>query len=401
MARRADMRDFVFDLEGTAEGSAYRVQVKNDSGEKNRQVIINNDDPFLTVGTLLDVIHGKTRVGGDDATLIIANFQFVPSGNKRFVSANLTWTFSCDDPAVNIAVEQITPHGNWVLDAVTLKVDQAVSGNASISPQGGPISAGSLGGEYRRGTAKEVVRHTSVQGTQRMEARHEGGFDSVRWHLRENENDKQGICRMLRVGVLLTQRVRPGMKPRPGTPIFQGNVDIVVEKGFWSKGKEFIKPVWKKADKDKDEPVLFQRTEERVSGLFDDLIDRDSLAAVNLTDDIMSMSMHEDFGDLRKAREKRRQKKLEEQQEKVREEEERRRKQKEEEKKEESKQAEAESRSESRGNEAAGLDGGQRVLTQTLAHPPPSSFPPWVAYIALGVLLMYAWQKLVALLGGG
>jgi hypothetical protein len=240
-----------------------------------------------------------------------------------------------------------------------------------------------------------------------METRGQGGFDSVRWYLKENENDEKGICRLLQVGVLLTQKVIPGMKPQPGTPIFRGAVDIAVDKGVWSNTRTYVQRVWKDADKGKDDAIIFQRTEERVSGYFDDLIDRDNLAAISLTDDIMSMSLHENFEDLRKDREERKRKKLEEQQKQEREEEERRKKeenerkiQQEEDERKKKKQQEKERRNEAAGNEAGGMEGGQGSQTWHAVQPPSPPLPPWVTYIALGILIMYAWQKLVALFVG-
>src|SRR5580698_80430 len=114
MASKKVLDDMVFDFDGEGEGGFFRLRMTNRDGELNRRVMYNKGEKFLIVATLLDVAHGKMASGGgEDATLLIANFLFVPSGGKRFVEANISWTFTSDDPAVEVAVENIAPRGSW------------------------------------------------------------------------------------------------------------------------------------------------------------------------------------------------------------------------------------------------------------------------------------------------
>lgn len=165
---------------------------------------------------------------------------------------------------------------------------------------------------------------------------------------------------MLQVGILLKRPILPGMKPRNGEPpTFRGAVDITIDKGYWSKGKAYFDRVFKKQEK--DQAISFRPDKPRTSGYFK--IDKANLRATSLADDIMDMSLHENFEEFRKERENRK---------------------RENEEKEEKQRREVEEKSQQ----------GKQIepVTSSATH-----LPVWVIYVALGMLSMYVWQKLMKL----
>jgi len=402
MARKERLDDCLFDFDDDGEGGFYRVPMTNRPGELNRHVMVNRGDKFLMVATLLDVVHGKmSNGGGDDATLLVATFQFLPSAKKRFVSANITWTFRSDDPAVEVAVQSIAPTAGWALNPVTLNLETTFGANANVGgPGASPVTAGA-GGEYGHKTAKDLVYHTQVDGIKLNMERNSGGFDSARWHLLENQQDRRGICRSLQVGVLLTRTVLKGMKPRPGPPpTFKSTLEITVVKDGWSQAASGMTKAFKKTEEDED--IVFRPGEDRVSGYFD--IDKDNLGSVDLTNDIMHMSLYSSFDDLHKEREERKRRKHE--QEEQREQEEAARK-KEAEEAAEKLRVEEEDRKRQREKKKEvqiPVEGGVGPHTTNRAAGEPARagpqtaslffFPPWVFYIVLGMVVMYIWQRL-------
>ena len=380
-----DLHDCVFDFDGEGEGGFFRVDMTNREGELNRHVMINRGDKYLMTATLLDVVHGKLRDGSDDeATLLVAGFNFLPSGNKRFVDANITWTFTSDDPTVDVEVESIAPFGSWSLNPVTLKLESNIGIKANAGPGTGPVAA-NVSGEYGEKAAKDLEYHTLVEGSRRMENRNYGGFDSVRWYLKENAKDRRGICRMLQVGILLKRTTSSEKKSkRDPAPTFRGTLDITVDKGVLSKAKSFVERVRKNMKK--DEAVVFRPGMDRVSGHFD--IPNHNLSSVDLTEDIMYMSLHESFENLRKEREERKRKKREEAEKK---------KQEEEDKK---KQDEGEKDT----TIGAGIAANSSALAQSQVrgiHASLMNRPPvWLYYVALGMLGMYLSQQVAKFWSG-
>ncbi|KAK4141641.1 uncharacterized protein C8A04DRAFT_13904 [Dichotomopilus funicola] len=368
-------QSLVFDLTDDDQGGFYRVTMANQSGELNRRAMINRGDQFLVVAELVDAVHGKApttvtnpdgtvKTVDEDATLLIANFYFLPSRDKRFVGAIITWTFTSDDPAVEIAVDEIAPRGTWSFAPVQQAREVTATGKASAGPKGGPASV-NLSGEYGLKKTTELDFHTKVSGAPRMMNRAHGGYDGVRWTLVENDASRSGICRMLQVGVLLRRTVVAGKTPaRPGSPApaptFRGELDVVADKSGWSKVASRAKRVWKSAER--DEAVVFQPGTDRRSGNFD--IDSKNLKAVDLQHDVMFMSLHESFEEVRKERDERAAKKREE--------------------KEKGKNAEKENIEK---KEAKGGTGGSGLQVQV---------PSWVFFVLAGVAGLWLWQQLVA-----
>lgn len=298
----------VFDLNSENEGGVYRVAMTNAEGELNRHVMVNRGDKFQVTANLLDVAHGTVRDTGDDATLLIASFYFLPSRKKRFIEATITWAFTSDDPSVEIAVEKLAPEGSWSLAPVRQSLEKSVTGKANAGPGIGPVTA-SIGGEFGMKKTLENDHHTTIMGVKRMVNRDKGGFDAVRWTLMENEATKTGICRMLQVGILLKRTILKGETPKSGSaPKFRGELEMVVDKGGWSEVASKARRVWKKAEK--DEAIEFQPGTDRNSGNFD--INKTMLGDLDLQSDVMFMSLHQSFEDIRKEREERTRKKREE-----------------------------------------------------------------------------------------
>lgn len=217
----------------------------NKDGKINRTLMVSRGEKFIVVATLMDVVHGKMKDGGDDATLLIACFRFKPSGKNRFKNANITWTFTSDDPAVQVDVVGAAPEDRWALDPVTEKLERNWSVNASAGPNIPPVSA-TAGAQYGGKKGKDIVRHTTVDGTILALERDDGECDSIRWSLAENEANPDGICRMFVAGVLVKRTIKPGMTPRPGpTPIFLGAIDIHADKHVQSGLKTWTEKVFK------------------------------------------------------------------------------------------------------------------------------------------------------------
>lgn len=358
---------FVFDLSGDNEGGFYRVVMTNRPGELNRRVMVDRGGKFQVTANLLAVAHNITEDGGiGDETLLIATFSFVPSREKRFVGATITWTFTSDDPAIEVSAEKTAPAGTWSLNPIKQSQENHFLGTASISPGAGPVT-GTVGGEYGIKRTTDVHFHTKVNGVLRNLTRNTGGHDTVRWTLEENKADKTGICRILQVGVRLKRKIIEGQTPKPGPPtLFRGELEVVVDKASWSEIASKAKRVWKKTEK--DDAIVFQPGVDLKSSTFD--IVKSNLDALDLETDVMFMSLHESFEDVRKERAERMKSKREEGEQKK--------------KREEVKQQAA----------AATVDGN--IVTAITSRPPPI----WVYYVAAGVAGMYLWQQLMKFVFG-
>lgn len=379
-----------FDLSGEGEGGFFRVDMHNQEGELNRNVMLSKGNKFVATATLLEVVHGKWKDGGgDDATLLIASFRFIPSAEKRFQNARIDWTFTSDDPAIDVVVADIAPDASWISDPVTLKLERTLGLKGNLGATFTPASAG-LEASYEGKEAKDLQYHTSVDGSIRMENKQEGGYNSARWVLKENPGDPRGICRMLQVAVLLKRIVLKGQTPGPRpTQTFNSVMKIAVDKGRWPSTeakRDIQESAWKKTPR--DEPVIYHPDEPRESGDFE--IDKNDLHTTRLTDDIMYMSMHEAFEDLKKERQAKK---------KAKEVEEERKKQEEVEAKrilDAGNKEPGQSSPEIKAPAVAERNGMTEHQTpiQQGGRAVPMQIPAW-AYVILGILVMYVFQQLV------
>ncbi|KAH6653767.1 hypothetical protein BKA67DRAFT_658109 [Truncatella angustata] len=298
MSSKAAPDSFVFDLDGDGQGGFYRVRMANKPGEINRPVMINRGDKFQVLADLLDVAHGTASEGGESATLVVASFYFLPSHERRFKRAQITWTFTSDDPAVDVEVTKIAPMGTWSLTPTKRTDERSVTGKGEVGASAGPATAGG-GGEYSMKQTQDRDFHTEVTGAKRVNERETGGHDTARWDLEENPAQSTGIARMLQVGLLLKRTVLPGMTPKPGPPpTFRGTLEVVAEKDWWSQRASEVKRVWKKTDK--EDAIVFRPGVDRTSGLFD--IQQNNLDSLHLQDKVMFMSLHESYEEVQKER---------------------------------------------------------------------------------------------------
>ncbi|KAM0265158.1 hypothetical protein ACHAQJ_000311 [Trichoderma viride] len=400
---------FVFELEEENEGGFYRVPMTNRMGEFNRPVMVNRGEKFQVAADLLDVAHGTMEHKGDEATLLIASFHFLPSQDKRFVNAAITWTFTSDDPAFELTVEKLAPDGVWSLAPIKQSRERSLVGNASVGPALGPITA-SIGGEFGMKQTTELDYHTEVTGSRRMVNRQSGGHNAVRWTLAENEVTKKGICSMLQVGVLLRRTIVEGMTSNLDTPPkFRGELEVVADKGGLSEVASKVRRVFKKPER--DEAIVFQPGINRNSRTFD--INTSRLGDLDLQNDIMFMSLHQSFDKIHQERQFRANKKQEEE---VRKREEEEKKKKEEEKKreyvrrqaeEERKQEEEEKKregekkreEEERRQEEEGRERGEAAVAYTAGSittiAPVQGLPSWMFLIGVGIIGMYLWQHII------
>ncbi|ETS73384.1 hypothetical protein PFICI_14989 [Pestalotiopsis fici W106-1] len=288
---QTDFERFVFDLDGDGQGGFYRARMANTPGEINRRVMINRGDKFQVLADLLDVVHGTQNENGDDATLIIASFYFLPTRERRFKRAQITWTFTSDDPAVDVEVTKISPMSTWSLVPTQRTDEKSVTRKAEIGSSAGPATA-SGSGEWSLTQTQVSNFHTEVTGAMRVYERDTGGFDTARWDLGENEAQKTGIARMLQVGVLIKRTMLPGMTPKSGeVPTFRGALEVVVEKDWWSQRTSEVRRVWKKTEK--EDAIVFRPGVDRRSDLFD--IEHDNLGGIHLQDEVMFISLHQSF----------------------------------------------------------------------------------------------------------
>ncbi|EJT77077.1 hypothetical protein GGTG_06991 [Gaeumannomyces tritici R3-111a-1] len=286
----------VLDLDGEGSGGFYRVRNRPD--ELNRGAAINRGEKFQVVADIVEVTHGSLSMepngtAGVPGVLIVADFQFVPKQGRRYKGATIKFTFTSDDPLVEVSVERIGPSGRWSKYPTTRNDASSWKLSPSVGAAGVDVSLGDVS------NAKEQTKtfHTFVTGTIRMETRDEGGKDTAQWVLEENEAQKTGIARFFRVAILAKLDVSPERKT-PEPPQFQATVEAITTVPFMSRGwaEEKIEVVRKKVPV--DDPIKFKCGVNRESGLFK--FDKKSLRGEDLTK-IMAMNLYHSFEDLNKA----------------------------------------------------------------------------------------------------
>jgi biotin carboxyl carrier protein len=198
---------------------------------------------------------------------------------------------------------------------------------------------------------------------------------------------------MVMVGVLLRRTIKPGKKPKPGpAPIFLGAVDIHADKHVQPDLKAWTEKAFK--DTYKDDAVRFQPGTDKDSGRFE--IDKNNLEAISLTDDIMYMSLQENFDELRRRKEEKK---------KIKQEEAERKKQEEEEATKKKEEEEAEKAKNEKSAVPAPVIGTAPAVSDTQgggqATSPTTAVPTWIYYVVLGMLGTYLWQQLNKLFSGG
>ncbi|KAI9689795.1 MAG: hypothetical protein M1822_009677 [Bathelium mastoideum] len=384
-----------FDLSGDGEGSSYRVPMRNLPNELNRREMFSRGERFMATATLLEVVHGKMMDGsGGDATRLVAAFCFIPSIKKRFENVVINWTFTSDDPAIDVAIEEIAPRGGWVADPITLKLEKTTGVKGSIGASFPPANA-TVEANHEGKVSKELTYHTWVDGISRMGGiKDSGGHNSVRWVLKANPEGVDGICRMLRVAVLLRRPILPGKQPaRREEQFFRSDLKISVEKkGWWHLHKNEPEKAWKTSSP--DEAVKYHPDTPSEARFFSG--DENNLRATNLAEEIMFMSMSENFEDATKRQEG----KKAEVEEKKRREEQKKKQREEKRKADEAKKVEGEPKAPSAADAPAATNSFAHGQGRERDALPSTQTPAWL-YVALGILGMYAFQQLMKSWYGG
>jgi hypothetical protein len=281
---------FVLDLEGDGQGGFFRVG--NRPGEVNRPVMINRGTKLQVTADLVEVMHGTLKPGGDQGTLIVADFRFLPTNWRRFKAAIVKFQFISDDPSVEVAVIDIAPHGSWSLNPTSRKDEFG----GILKPEAGAGGANASLGEVSLKQTQDKNFHTKVSGSMKMETRDTGGKDTAQWTLAENPAQKTGIASTLRVAILLKRiRLAEDQKKTGEEPTFRGIVEVIADSDLFSSIEEKLERVRKKVPK--DEAVVFKHGKNLSSDRFK--IDDTSLGSHKLND-IMYMSLHESYEDLGK-----------------------------------------------------------------------------------------------------
>lgn len=259
----------ILDPEG--EGGSLRYQ--NAPGEVQRRHLVDRGNSLVVQGELVDVVHGRLSPLGDDGTIIITDFHFIPSKNsRRFKNAAVTLRFKSDDPAAaDVEVLDSAPKGHHSLLATTETVELTKSANANIAA-GTVVTAGAgLGWELKHSTEKK--HQTTLSGSIRLEGRPYGGKNTVRWTISENPSQKTGIPTMLRTAVLLRRKQK-----QDGDAVkFLAEVDIRCSVDFVSSLEEGVDSLVGRIPR--DDPVIFDPTQPPTTTTFD----IEELAKQNLT----------------------------------------------------------------------------------------------------------------------
>jgi hypothetical protein len=282
----------VLDLEGGGCGGFYRV--RNRGKQVNRDAIINRGEKFQVIADLVEVKHGTLKPGSDLGTIIVADFHFVPKRSRRYKGAIIKFTFTSDDPQVEVSVERIAPHDCWTKHP-TIRDD---SFSWTLKPAVDAPGIGEISfGEICSSETRIKTFHTMVDGTIRLEIRDSGGKDTAQWVLGENEAQSTGIARSLRVAMVVKLAISPG-RITTSLPNFSATVEAVADVPFCSQGwiEEQVETMKNKSPM--DEPVNFQHGVDLESDLFK--FSKTKLLDEDLTK-VMAMDLYNRFEDLNKA----------------------------------------------------------------------------------------------------
>ncbi|KAF2269527.1 hypothetical protein CC78DRAFT_612482 [Lojkania enalia] len=237
----------VLDPEG--EGGFLRYQ--NAPGEVQRRHLVDRGNSLVVQGELVEVVHGKLSPSGDDGSILVTDFHFLPSKNsRRFKYAAVTMRFESDDPSVaDVEVLDIAPKGHQSLLPTTKTVELTRSANANISSGTIVNAEAGLGWELKESTEKQ--HQTTLSGTIRLEGRPYGGKNTARWTMSENKSQKAGIPTLLRTVTLLRRK----QKKEGQVARFQAEVDIKCSVDFASSLEEGMDGLFGRIPK--DDAVIF------------------------------------------------------------------------------------------------------------------------------------------------
>ncbi|QKX54631.1 uncharacterized protein TRUGW13939_01719 [Talaromyces rugulosus] len=208
----ADQDEFEIGLDEAGEDSAYRMS-NWPPNEEQRPHLIYHSYPSdrIVKGKLDQVIHGKLSPGGEDATLIVATFNFLgQTVARRFKYARITWDFSYEEnsgftddahtPAPEVV--KVSLDGQYVMKESKFSVNKEQTADVGI--KAGTIVTGSLGAGWTRSQGMEVADHISIFGTATFDRTHMSGQPrGAKWVLEENASQRSGIPGLITTAIIL------------------------------------------------------------------------------------------------------------------------------------------------------------------------------------------------------
>jgi len=197
-----------------SEGSAFRT--RNAPGEFQRENLVDRDSDFMVQGDLVNVIHGSFSPGGDEATLIVAQFRFLSSkASRRFRQATIEFLFSSSlantsesfrDPEV----VKISPIGKNSLNPTYEFRELKRTIGATVEVNGGSLLPVKLEGNaiWEVGKSFDKEYRATVTGAMRIEGRNYGSKNQASWVMLENRSaaNRDGIPTYLRTAILLRRK---------------------------------------------------------------------------------------------------------------------------------------------------------------------------------------------------
>jgi len=228
--------------------SAFRLR-NTPGGEMQRPHVIQYGTDLAVHADIFNIKHGTFTPGGDPATLIVIDFQFVGSEShgRRIRKALIDVRFAPWDQPVGSEndpeVSSIAPFGFFAWNPLTGEEEKKLSFNVSASTGGlGNFGIG-LGWETTKKVKKE--KRTTLFGTMRIEGERDyGAQNTAKWTVSENEIESHGIPSHLRTAIL----VKPKGKEKFRAVIeVDAEVDILygakkrIDKFF---GKHVVDPVY-------------------------------------------------------------------------------------------------------------------------------------------------------------
>lgn len=259
----ADCNEFEIGLSEGGTDSAYRMSNSPSNQEQRPHLVYRAYSSERTVkGTLNQVVHGKLSPGGEDATLIVATFNFLgQTVARRFKLARIEWDFSYervpgvteDANAQPPEVIKVSLDGQYVLNESTFSVNRG--SNVDVGIQGGTLVTGSLGAGWTQTQAMDVKDHISIFGTPTFnDDRQFGEPTGAKWVLEENESQKSGIPGHITTAILLRRQ--------SGRP-FLGTIEVKVQVGLKDTMYDWF------GRKPRDDPVRFNPSLLSTGALYD------------------------------------------------------------------------------------------------------------------------------------
>jgi len=197
-----------------SEGSAFRTQ--NTPGEFQRENLVDRSSDFVVQGGLVNVIHGSFSPGGDEATLIVAEFRFHSSkASRRFRQANIELLFSgsrahTSDGSRDPEVVKVSPMGKNSLNPTYESQELKRTIGATAEVNGGSLLPVKVGGNVIWEDSKSFDKEyrATVTGVMRIEGRNYGSKNQANWVMLENKSaaNRDGIPTLLRTAILLRRK---------------------------------------------------------------------------------------------------------------------------------------------------------------------------------------------------